>query len=175
MKSQSKNIPELNSVSTVFSQFDILDRALIDTSSLIYLSKIRILSVAAQTLRLMTVPGVIKEFGSVKEIERIEIVELNEIQTVKEDTDLHLVETAKHLRLPLISEDKQMLMQAKRSGLPFFNTLMVMNFLAYKNVIDPAMYQDALLLLQDEAYYDAFIFEYGKMVYEKITEKNRTE
>ena len=123
----------------------------------------------------MTVPGVVKELGSLSEFEQIELIELREVIIGKKDTDCHLVETAKYLQLPIISEDKKILMQAKRSGLPFFNTLMIMNFLMYKEAINKTEYQASLALLQDKAHYDAFIFEYGKMVYERITEKARKD
>ncbi|MBC2716409.1 MAG: hypothetical protein HF978_13980 [Desulfobacteraceae bacterium] len=123
----------------------------------------------------MTIPGVVKEFGTSAELERVELIEIKEIITKKKDTDQSLIETAKHFQQPIISEDKKMLKQAKRSSLPFFNTLMIMNFLIYKKVINQADYIAALDLLQDEAYYNAFIFEYGKMVYERITEKNRKD
>jgi len=66
-------------------------------------------------------------------------------------------------------------MQAKHIDLPFFNTLMIMNFLIYKKVINQTRYNAALDLLQDEAYYDAFIFKYGKMVYKRIIETNRDD
>lgn len=119
----------------------------------------------------MTVPGVVNEFGSLKEFDVIELIDLKEMVIEKKDTDRHLVETAKYLQVPVISEDKKILMHANRGNLPFFNTLMIMNFMIYKNVISMAEYQAGLDLLQEEAYYDAFIFEYGKMVLERIIEK----
>ena len=160
-----------NSISHVFNQFDALNQALIDTSSLIYLSNTNLLTAASRAIQLKTISNVVKEFGSLSEIKDIEIIELREVINEKKDTDRRLMETAMHLRLPIISEDKKMLMRAKRSGLPFFNTLMIMNFLIYKNVIKQEAYQASLDLLRKKAYYNAFIFEYGKIVFESITEK----
>ena len=120
----------------------------------------------------MTVPGVFEEFGSLSDLKKIELIDINEVLKFKQETDRHLIETAKYIQVPVITEDKKILMQAKRTGLPFFNTLMVMNFLIYKKVISQTDYQTALDKLQGEAYYDAIIFEYGKKVYEGIIEKN---
>jgi|AntAceMinimDraft_16_1070373.scaffolds.fasta_scaffold55480_1 hypothetical protein len=118
----------------------------------------------------MTVPGVVKEFGSLSELKHIEVINIKEIISVKQDTDRHLIDAAEYLQLPIISEDKKILMQAKRIGLSFFNTLMIMNFLIYKKIINQAAYQVSLDLLQDQAYYDKVIFDYGKKVFKRITE-----
>ena len=120
----------------------------------------------------MTIPEVVKEFGSLSEYKHIELLDLKEVEKDNKDSDLYLVETAKHLQLTIFSEDKKILMQAKRSNLSFFNTLMIMNFLIYKKVINQTEYQAALDQLREEAYYDETVFEYGKKVYEKIIEKN---
>lgn len=161
----------MDSISTALHQFNALDRVLIDTSSLIYLSHINLLHITSAALRLMTIAGVVNEFGKSEAFENIEIIVSEKIQEKNKPTDLCLTETAKTLRLPVISEDKKILMAAKRVGLPFFNTLMIMNFLVYKQVIDRRQYKDALHLLQGRAFYDASVFEYGKSVFEKITEK----
>ena len=158
------NITRFNSISHIICQFDTLARALIDTSSVIYLHKINLLDIAARTLQLSTVPGVVDEFGSLSVFENIDVVELKEIITAKRETDDHLIKTAAILDLPVISEDRKILMQAKKIGLPYFNTLMIMNLLIYKNKIDEGQYRSALDILQNDAYYDAFIFEYGKLV-----------
>ena len=47
-----------------------------------------------------------------------------------------------------------------------------MNFLIYKKFINQTDYQTALNQLQNEAYYDKNIFEYGKQVFKRITELN---
>ncbi len=120
----------------------------------------------------MTVPEVVKEFGSLSELKNIELLDLKEVEKDNKDSDLYLIETAKSLHLPIISEDKKILMQAKRLGLAFFNTLMIMNFLIYKRVINQADYQTALDQLQNEAYYDKNIFEYGEHVFERIIKLN---
>jgi hypothetical protein len=115
---------------------------------------------------------VVKEFGSLSEFQQIELIDLKEIKNDNEDPDPYLIKTAKYLKLPVISEDKKILMQAKRLGLAFFNTLMIMNFLIYKKIINHTEYQTALDWLKNEAYYDKRIFEYGEHVFERITELN---
>ncbi|MCK5852464.1 hypothetical protein KAH27_05485 [bacterium] len=159
-------------MSKVLIQFDFLDQSLIDTSSIIYLNKINLLSASSQKLHLMTIPGVVEEFGSLSELKYIKVINIKEIHSVKQDTDQNLLETAKYFQLPIISEDKKILMQAKHIGLSFFNTLMIMNFLIYKKVINQTAYQAAHDQLREEAYYDETIFEYGKKVYKKIMNNN---
>jgi hypothetical protein len=164
-----KNLSDPDAFLTVFHQFDHLERAVIDTSSLIYLKKINLLWKTVQTIGLITVSGVKDEFGSSDIFTHIEIIELNEIKT---NTDRQIMQTAADLRLPVISEDKKILMAAANSGLPFFNTLMIMNFLIYKKEIDHQGYNTALQLLRKKAYYEGFIFDFGRAVYEKIMEKD---
>jgi hypothetical protein len=164
-----KNLSDPDALSTVFHQFDLLDRAVIDTSSLIYLKKINLLRKTVHTIGLITVSGVQDEFGPSDIFNHIEIIELNE---TKNNTDRQIVQVAEDLRLPVISEDKKILMAAGNSGLPFFNTLMIMNFLIYKNKIDYYQYHVSLNLLRKEAYYEAFIFDFGNAVYKKIMEQH---
>jgi hypothetical protein len=164
-----KNLSDPDAFLTVFHQFDHLERAVIDTSSLIYLKKINLLWKTVQTIGLITVSGVKDEFGSSDIFTHIEIIELNEIKT---NVDRQIMRTAANLRLPVISEDKKILMAAANSGLPFFNTLMIMNFLIYKKEIDHQGYNTALQLLRKKAYYEGFIFDFGRAVYEKIMEKD---
>lgn len=124
----------MDPVSKILNQFKILDRAIIDTSSLIYLSKTDLLDETAKTLQLMTVKGVVKEIGPLFYLKNIEIINLEK----KKDTvnaDRQVVEAAKHLKIPVISEDKKVLMSAKKANLPYFNSLMILNFLIYKGVI----------------------------------------
>lgn len=154
-------------------QFHSLERALIDTASLIYLSKIRLLHICSQTIRLMTIPEVAAEFGLPGDLEPIKVVEIEwkmgESADPDQETDQRLLRAADFLRLPVISEDKQVLMEAKRRGLPYFNTLMIMNFLIFKKAIDGKIYETALEILQKKAYYSAFVFNFGQRVYTHLT------
>jgi hypothetical protein len=50
----------------------------------------------------MTVPGVVKEFGSLSELKHIEVINIKEIISVKQDTDRHLIDAAEYLQLPII-------------------------------------------------------------------------
>ena len=165
---QNKKLPGPDAILRVFHQFDHLDRAVIDTSSLIYLKKINCLRKTSRIIGLITVSGVTDEFGSSDIFNQLEIIELKEIE---KNTDRQIIQVAADLRLPVISEDKKILMAAASAGLPFFNTLMIMNFLIYKNEMDLQEYHAALHRLRKEAYYEGFIFDFGNAVYEKIMEQ----
>ena len=88
----------------------------------------------------MTIPAVVKEFGSPAEIQKIEVVEAVDAARAAVDTDQALIRAAEAYGLPLVSEDKKILMAARRLGLPYFNTLMIMNFLIFKKAITPQTY-----------------------------------
>ena len=50
--------------------------------------------------------------------------------------DKQLLDLAQSLHLPVISEDRKILMSASRNGITFYNSLMILNFLLYNKSID---------------------------------------
>jgi hypothetical protein len=84
--------------------------------------------------------------------------------------DQKLITAALELRWPVISEDRNVLLRGERAKLPYFNSLMMLNFLVYRKRIDPkshALYFDRL---KQYARYSAYVWEYGKNIYNAIAD-----
>jgi len=71
---------------------------------------------------------------------------------------------------PVISEDKKILMAMKRAGRPFFNSLMMLNFLLYRRRIQNQHYIQYHLALKKFARYSDDIWAYGAAVNAAINE-----
>lgn len=149
-------------------QFDHLSQAIIDTSSLIYLQEIDLLTSAGRWIRLWTVPGVVREFGAAAAECPIHVIDEKNSTDGADSTDDTLCRAAAGCRLPIISEDRQILMRARKSNLPYFNTLMVLNFLLYKKALDLLEYQTAFDRLRTMARYSDKVYEFGGRVFAEI-------
>ncbi|AEJ18364.1 hypothetical protein [Gracilinema caldarium] len=119
-------------VETARSFSDIL----IDTSSIIVLSAIGALETASQTWELVTIPEAVSETGAllinIKEgsikIRQIKPQNPENIKS-KTNTDQLLVETAKKHHLPLLAEDRKILIAAEEAGLLCFDSLVAIELL----------------------------------------------
>ena len=150
----------------IFGQFDRLNQALIDASSIIYANKADFLKMLTGTVRLFSIHEILSEAGSVSE----SIKPL----THKEKSlsnDQKLVACALHFGLPVISEDKKILMAMKSAQRPFFNSLMMLNFLLYRQLIDNRQYTQYYLALKQFARYSDEIWKYGAKINAAIKEK----
>lgn len=149
------------------SEFATLDKAVIDTSSIIYMHKIEIFELLSKQIDLLVSEEVISELGY--HPDSIEIIDFN--KKLAQSTDNIIVETAKWYNYTIISEDKAILQQAGQANLPYFNTLMMINFLFYKKKISEKKYLDYLNKLKATAHYSSKVWEFGQMVYEEIIEE----
>lgn len=153
---------------SALKQFDHLFQAIIDTSSLIYLQEIALLAETSQWIRLFTIPGVIREFGANNVECPIRIIDITNRKDCADSTDDMFCRAALSFRLTVISEDRQILMRARKANLPYFNTLMVLNFLLYKNALNLLEYQTAFDRLTATARYSDKIYEFGRRVFAEI-------
>ncbi len=164
------------SVSRTLKQFDDLKRAVIDTSSLIYLDKIKLLHETRTALELITVPGVVKEFQQKARIQEWAAIRVHPVDCGNGcTTDSALLAAAKALTLPVISEDRQLLMKARAAEIPYFNTLMIIFFLLYRKTIPIDVCEAAVDHLERTARYDTRIFDYGRRVKQAITDLHASE
>ncbi len=149
----------------VFSQFDKLNRALIDASSIIYTEKADFLEILASSVKLFSIAEILAETGPVPH----SIKPL----TYKEaflSNDKKLVACALHYNLPVISEDKKILAAMKRARRPFFNALMMLNFLLYHQKIQSRQYLQYQLALKKFARYSDDIWQSGAKIHAAIIE-----
>jgi hypothetical protein len=158
----SVNQPALQEI---FSRFDRLDKALIDASSIIYIDRADFLATLASSIKLFSIPEILAETGPVSG-------SINPLIDNKSfsSNDQKLISCALDLNLPLISEDKKILMAMKRANKSFFNSLMMLNFLLYRRRIQHRQYIQYHLALKQFARYSEFIWQYGATVQAAIKE-----
>lgn len=149
--------------------FASLTSAVIDSSSIIYLSKSSFLHLAARHIRLHTPLVVIKETGVEEPFFEIHAPETDSAMLT---ADEQVVDLARKLNIPVISEDKKVLRNASGTGLSYYNALMILNFLLYKMEVTVNNYQKIYAALISVARYSKFVLSYGEMVRQKITNKN---
>ena len=149
----------------IFNQFDRLDRALIDASSIIYMDRIDLLEILASAIRLFSIQEILSETGSVSKG-----IKPFDYHITAPSNDQKLIACALDSGLALISEDKKILMAMKRAARPFFNTLTVLNFLLYRRRIQNRQYLQYHRSLTQIARYSDDIWKYGAAVHAEIKE-----
>ena len=143
----------------VLAQFEELKKALIDASSIIYARKAGFIKVLQANLELVTTPEIIAEAGA-----DARDIGLIHCDVTSGSADEKLVHCARQNELPVISEDKRILTQLKQTHLPYFNVLMMLNFLSYIEAIDREQYSRYYTVLQEFAWYSPKIWAYGSSV-----------
>jgi hypothetical protein len=149
----------------LFQRLDNLDKALIDASSIIYLDRADFLAILASSIRLFSIQEILTEAGPVSEY--IKPLAHNNTSA---SNDQKFVSCALDFDLPVISEDKKILMAMKRAQRPFFNTLMMLNFLLYRRRIENQQYIQYHRALKKFARYSDDIWQYGATVHTAIKE-----
>jgi len=149
----------------VFRRFDQLNKALMDASSIIYMDRADFLEKLASSIRLFSIPEILSETGPVSK--RIRPFIYNRTAS---SNDQKLISCALDLDLPIISEDKKILVAVKRANRPFFNSLMMLNFLLYRRIIQNHQYVQYHLALTKFARYSDDIWEFGANVHAAIKE-----
>jgi len=153
------------SAQEVICRFDHLNTALIDASSIIYIDRAEYLEILASSIRLFSIKEILSETGPISE--RIIPITYDETSP---SIDKKLIACAMDLRLPVISEDKKILMTMKRADRPYFNALMMLLFLLYRRRIKNQQYVQYYLALKKFARYSDEIWEYGEKVRTVIKE-----
>ncbi|MDC7232144.1 MAG: hypothetical protein PQJ58_02840 [Spirochaetales bacterium] len=135
----------------------------IDASSMIYHLKIGLLGSLAAEVRLLSTPQVFEEvLWPHLPIEPIALEE----EGVSNDDSLLLL--ARREGIPLVSEDKEILMNAREEGLEYYNSLMMLNYLFLKGRVTLQDYPEYLDRLMECSRYSADVLAYGKAVYTLI-------
>lgn len=150
-------------IKKTLKEFTQLNKALIDASSIIYLHKIGIFDIVSNSLSLHTIQEIIEETGYKNT--QITIVSSNPIINTN---DKKIIDKAEELNLPIISEDKKILIHFQKQDIPFFNSLMILNYLFFREKIDNRAYQFYLNDLKKVARYGNQIWEYGEIIHSSI-------
>jgi hypothetical protein len=117
----------------------------------------------ANTLKLYSPPEIIAETG----FNDLNISSLA-FTSNSLSNDQKLITAALELRWPLISEDKNILLHMRRAELPYFNSLMMLNFLLFKKRIALKSHAMYLERLKQRARYSPHVWEFGKDIYNAI-------
>lgn len=147
----------------VIRQFDRLGNAMIDASSMIYLSKAGCLRRLAETIPLFTLPEIKAEAG--EDSQSVQIVKAANSEL---SNDEKLMACAFESRLPLITEDRRIVLTAVEKELPVFNALMMLCFMLYRGVISEKEYGGFLKSLKDVAWYSRKVWEFGRRVHDTV-------
>jgi hypothetical protein len=146
-------------IAMVLDQFRVLEKAVIDASSIIYLEKTGCLHKLTHVLDLCAPEEIIAETG----LSNLP-VRLVPCRTKGRTNDELLCTLAIEMGLPVLSEDKKILCWAKERKLPYFNALMMLNFLLYKNEIDQEHHTRYRFRLTEFAWYSSGVLDFSHMV-----------
>ena len=155
----------------ILGAFERLKKALIDTSSIIYLQKADYFDALAGTIQLYSIPEVISEFKT--HVAGVTLIHPSE--SPSSSTDQKLIACALENELAMISEDKHILRAMRRARAPYYNALMMLNFLLFSKKIDDDGYRRNFCALENIARYSEAVWKFGRHVYAAIKEKPYSE
>ncbi len=147
----------------ITAQFRTLREALIDASSLIYLSGLNLLERVSDEVNLFTLPEMLAEARIDDKI----TATINSPGGAMSN-DQKLIACAKKHRLPVISDDKSILLSMKRYRLPYFNSLMMINFLYYRKRISASESKHYFRQLEHIAWYGDDVWQYGLQLFSRL-------
>jgi rRNA-processing protein FCF1 len=147
----------------VIKQFKELEEALVDASSVIYMTRTDFFDVLLDTLALSSPACILDELGT-----GFDGIRSIDCPGKHLTNDERLVACAREHGLPVISEDKKILHALEREGIPFFNALMMLHFLLFKRKIDLEKHGNSLEKLKKIAWYDKKVWAFGEEVFSLV-------
>ena len=139
----------------------------VDASSLIYLLKTGLLGSLAAEVELLSTPQVIKETEWPHlPVRAVDVLQDEDGEPVSNDESV--VVLAQRRKIPVLSEDYEVLMHAGSLGLEYYNTLMILNYLLLKKRITPDEYPEYLERLKNCSHYSVKIMEQGALVHDAV-------
>jgi hypothetical protein len=115
----------------VVRELDTIRAVAIDTSSIIYLTKSALFEMLAETVELFTTAQVVTETGHF--LRSVEVVEI-----AADNADDSILELAALRHIPLVSEDRKLLLRAERAGMRYYNALIMLSLLILRGVLSEA-------------------------------------
>ena len=144
--------------------FKTLHTAAIDASSIIYMQKAGFLDLAAKAVKLHAPEAVIAETGY--RLPRIEEHRFPADEPMPADEQV--LDLARSLKIPVVSEDRKVLLGAKKIGLVYYNALMVLCFLLYKKRMGRETFDGHKRKLLAIARYSAEVIAFGEKIAEQV-------
>lgn len=143
----------------IFDELKKFQGGVADTSTLIYLERIDLLVTTGRSFQLLVSPDVMQEFGHPLP----GCIPCG--KACKGNADRAVLQLALERGLPVLSEDRQLLMSSHRHGVKYYNTLMILLALLLQKRISPAVYQRAYSSLHKIARYSPAVRQVGEQVF----------
>ncbi|MBB6478584.1 hypothetical protein [Spirochaeta isovalerica] len=131
----------------------------IDASSIIYMLKIGIFGYAAAEITFFACPCILEEVGWPGLPVNI-VPEPQEIMT-NDETVLYV---SRQKNIPLMSEDLEILAEADKKSIPYFNTLMILNYLLLRGRVTRKEYPEYYERLKEISRYSREVLDYGEKI-----------
>lgn len=150
-------------MSRTIDQLNGLRTAVVDSCSVIYMKRAGFFDRLAQDVALVTVPQVIRETG----FQDLKIT----ICPSSGDglsVDRQLVDCAVRRACPIISEDKKVLLAARREGLDFFNALVMAHFLLLRGSVSDQEHRRYCAALSAAARYGPEVLKIGDNIHRQV-------
>ena len=156
-------------ISIALGQFDNLDDAVIDTCSLIYMTRCGYMELLSSQIGLHTIPEVAVESG----ISSL-TAGIDEVKLPGSSTDEKIVSLAKKRNIAVISDDRKVLLAAKKENLSYFNSLMMLLYLLNRGNIGVNDYFNYRKQLTGLAHYGVDILCFAAEMFKRIHMKQAT-
>ena len=149
-------------------KFGELNKAVIDSSSIIYMERAGFLDYVTSLLKIYAPAPVMDETGY--KDEGITVIRGLSDKAVTVDT--LVVKCAYDMGAAVISDDRGVLKKAEALNVTYFNSIMMLCLLLFRNEIGLADYIVFLNRLKSFARYSSFVYEYGEAVMREINLKS---
>ncbi len=143
-----------------------LNELSVDASSIIYLLKTGLLGSLAAEVKLVCTPSVAAETQWPHL--PVEQIPLDYREDEKPANDETVVILAQKRGIPVLSEDYEVLRDAGKKGLEYFNTLMMLNYLLLKKRITKDEYPEYLERLKNCSHYSKAVLDKGALVHKAV-------
>jgi hypothetical protein len=137
-------------------QLRTVHSAFIDSSSVIYSVKAGVLEVLTRALELQTVAGVVKEVGG-----RLDGISVVADADPGLSVDDQLVAVAHHSGIPVISEDRKLLMKADDRDVDNYNVLVMLELMLLRGDVSLVEWDKARKRLLAAAHYSPWVVHAG--------------
>lgn len=139
----------------------------VDASSIIYLTKSDLLRPLADLIRLKTVEEVAGEVGL--PMPMVDIIPWRVDADPPVDADTAILQCALRERVPLLSEDRKLLMRADARGVQYYNSLMMIALMVLRGAIVNDEISDRRDRLVEVAHYSRRVVSYGNDLISYVT------
>jgi hypothetical protein len=147
----------------IISELNALRGGVADTCTLIYLERIDLLPLVSEFFQLLIPPDVVQEFG------RVPAGCIICGESYAGGADQAVLQLATEHRLPVLSEDRQLLMSSHSLGLKYYNTLMILLALLHQQRLNLEEYQRAYSSLHKIARYSPAVWQVGEQVFSNLS------